>query len=166
MNNYMDRVEYFEKHTDAFWFSVYMPIAIWFLLVLVFFVLLLRKYTFGNWTPEHPNPNEGETLGMPRGVMRGILTLTLVFVTLIIELMNVQIIGLEEEITQLMVAFQMMIAFYFGSKVMHHVTSVEKSKTKFLTEAHTAINAGSNASYDDFDRPQNTIVHGSEEAVG
>ena len=31
----------------------------------------------------------------------------------------------------------MMIAFYFGAKVMHHVTSVDKSKTKALAEAST-----------------------------
>lgn len=143
MNNYMGTVEFFEKNSQAFWFSVYMPIAIWLLLVLTFFIILLRKYTFGTWTPEHPNPFEGETFQMPRGVFRGILTLTLLFVTIIIEMTNVKIIGLEQEIHELMVAFQMMIAFYFGSKVMHHITSVEKSKMKYLTQSNTTIEAGS-----------------------
>ena len=150
MNNYMGTVEYFQQQPMAFWGSVYAPIAVWLLLVLTFFVLLLKKYTFGNWTPEHPNPYAGETFNMPRGVFRGILTLTLLFVTIIIEITNVKIIGLETEISQLMVAFQMMIAFYFGSKVMHHIASVEKSKTQLITQSNTMISAGSNVQYDDF----------------
>lgn len=139
MNNYMDTVKFLAENSNTYWLSVYLPIAVWLLLVLIFFILLLRKYTFGNWTPENPNPYMGETFDMPRGVFRGTLTLTLLFVVIIIELTNVRIIGLEEEVHELMVAFQMMIAFYFGSKVMHHITSVEKSKTKFITESNTQI---------------------------
>ncbi len=140
-NNYMTTVEFLVNHPAVYWWSVYMPIAIWLTLVLGFFVLLLRKYTFGNWTPEHPNPFEGESFGMPRGIFRGILTLTLLFVVIIIELVNVRIIGMEEEMKELMVAFQMMIAFYFGSKVMHHITATERSKTKYITQSQTDIYA-------------------------
>ncbi len=143
MNNYMDTVKFLTDNPETYWLGVYVPIAIWMLLVLTLFVLLLRKYTFGTWTPEHPNPFAGETFNMPRGIFRGILTLTLVFVVTIIELVNVRIIGMEGEVHELMIAFQMMIAFYFGSKVMHHITSVEKSKTKYITESHTAIKGGS-----------------------
>ncbi len=139
MNNYMDTVKFLTENSATYWFSVYLPIALWMALVLVFFILLLRKYTFGNWTVENPNPYMGETFDMPRGVFRGTLTLTLLFVVIIIELANVRIIGMEEEIHELMIAFQMMIAFYFGSKVMHHITSVEKSKTKFIAESNTQI---------------------------
>lgn len=135
----MDTVKFLTENSATYWFSVYLPIAIWMLLVLVFFILLLRKYTFGNWTPENPNPFEGETFMMPRGVFRGTLTLTLLFVVIIIELTNVRVIGMEEEIHELMIAFQMMIAFYFGSKVMHHITSVEKQKTRFIAESNTQI---------------------------
>jgi hypothetical protein len=105
--------------------------------------MLLRRYTFGNWTPEHPNPFAGETFSMPRGIFRGTLTLTLLFVVILIELTNVRIIGLEDEIRELMIAFQMMIAFYFGSKVMHHITATERNKTKYIARSQTEIHAGS-----------------------
>jgi hypothetical protein len=38
-------------------------------------------------------------------------------------------------------AFQVMLAFYFGSKVMHHVTSADRTKTvsKASAEVETAI---------------------------
>ena len=146
----MDTVQFLTENSGTYWWSIYMPIAVWLVLVLGFFVLLLQKYTFGTWTPEHPNPFEGETFSMPRGVFRGILTLTLLFVVIIIELANVRIIGLEEEIHELMIAFQMMIAFYFGSKVMHHITSVEKQKTRYIAESQTEIHAGSNSRRGDF----------------
>ncbi len=139
MNNYMDTVKFLTENSNTYWFSVYLPIALWMVLVLVFFIFLLKKYTFGTWTPENPNPFEGETFMMPRGVFRGILTLTLLFVVVIMELVNIRIIGMEEEFHEFMIAFQMMIAFYFGSKVMHHITSVEKSKTKYITDANTQI---------------------------
>ncbi len=151
MTNYMDTVKFLVENPNVYWWSLYFPIAIWLLLVLTFFVILLKKYTFGYWTPEHPNPFEGETFGMPRGIFRGTLTLTLLFVVILIELVNVRIIGLEEEIRELMIAFQMMIAFYFGSKVMHHITATEKSKTKYIAQSQTEIHAGSNIPQGDFE---------------
>lgn len=128
-DKYMDVVQYFADHHSEFMWQVLFPIFFWLVLVLAFFVVLFIKYTFGNWSSENPNPYQGETWGMPRGTFRGILTLSLVFVTVILELVNVRIVGFEAEMHEFMVAFQMMIAFYFGSKVMHHVTSVDKQKT-------------------------------------
>jgi hypothetical protein len=105
--------------------------------------MLLRKYTFGKWTKETPNPYAGETFDMPRGVFRGTLTLSLLFIVVILELVNVRIIGFEDEIKELMVAFQMMIAFYFGSKVMHHMTSTDRKKTEVIAESnYTQIGMG------------------------
>ncbi|MBN2663845.1 MAG: hypothetical protein JXR68_09370 [Bacteroidales bacterium] len=128
-DKYMDVVQYFADHHSEFMWQVLFPIFFWLVLVLAFFVVLFIKYTFGNWSSENPNPYQDETWGMPRGTFRGILTLTLVFVTVILELVNVRIVGFETEMHEFMVAFQMMIAFYFGSKVMHHVTSADKQKT-------------------------------------
>ena len=85
-NTYMDVVNFFSEHSRMFWFSVYGPIAFWMALVLGFFILLLKKYTFGDWSKDNPNPYDGETFNMPRGVFRGILTLTLLFVTVIFPL--------------------------------------------------------------------------------
>lgn len=136
-NQYMDIVSYYAAHRTEYYLSVYLPIMVWMVLTLIFVIILFKRYTFGDWTKENPNPFEGETFQMPRGTFRGILTLTLTYITVILELANVRLIGFEDEIKEFMSAFQMMIAFYFGAKVMHHVTSVDKSKTKALAEAST-----------------------------
>ncbi len=137
---------------NQFLWQVYIPIFIWLLLVLAFIIILFVKYTFGNWTKENPNPYQDETFGMPRGTFRGILTLTLLFVVVILELVNVRIVGFEQEIHELMVAFQMMIAFYFGSKVMHHITASDKKKTYALAQAYKSNGADETfESYDEFD---------------
>ncbi len=133
MNSHMSTVEFFAENPDLYLWQVYLPISIWLIVVLAFFILLMKKYTFGNWSIENPNPYEGETFDMPRGIFRGTLTLTLLFVVVILELVNVRITGFEEEIHELMVAFQMMLAFYFGSKVMHHMTSTDRKKTEYIT---------------------------------
>ncbi len=129
----MSTVEFFAENPDLYLWQVYLPIGIWLVVVLAFFILLMKKYTFGNWSEENPNPYAGETFDMPRGIFRGTLTLSLLFVVIILELVNVRITGFEEEMHELMVAFQMMLAFYFGSKVMHHMTSTDRKKTEFLT---------------------------------
>jgi hypothetical protein len=46
-----------------------------------------------------------------------------------------KLITLEDKTDQLMVAFQMMLAFYFGSKVLHHITSADARKSKELASA-------------------------------
>jgi amino acid permease len=144
----MDTVKFFTDNSQTYWLSIYAPVMLWLTLIFILFVLLLRKYTFGNWTTDHPNPYDGETFNMPRGSMRGLITLTLLYVTVIIEMANVRIIGFEDEFTEFLIAFQMMIAFYFGSKVMHHITSVERAKSQFYAEsgnsANVNIEAGSN----------------------
>jgi len=138
-NQYMDVVEFFVQNPQQFIWQVFAPIGIWLLIVLTFFVMLLKKYTFGTWSKENPNPYVGETFDMPRGVFRGILTLTLLFMVVIFELVNVRIIGFENEIHELMIAFQMMIAFYFGSKVMHHITSTDRKKAEVFAENSNPI---------------------------
>lgn len=142
----MDVVQYFADHHAEFMWQVLFPIFLWLFLVLAFFIILFIKYTFGNWSAENPNPYQDETFGMPRGTFRGTLTLTLVYVTVVLELVNVRVVGFEAEMHEFMVAFQMMIAFYFGSKVMHHVTSADKSKTYAV--------AGANQTGQGFDQQQ------------
>ncbi len=65
---------------------------------------------------------------MPRGVFRGLITLSLLFIVMLLEVVNLLIEGLEDKIEQLLVLFQMIVAFYFGSKVMHHVTAADRDK--------------------------------------
>ena len=136
-NQYMDLVPYWADHMKEYYFSIYMPVMVWMIISVVFIVIMFKKYTFGDWTVDNPNPCDGETFNMPRGTIRGILTMSLLFITVVIELANVRIIGFEAEFPEFMAAFQMMVAFYFGAKVMHHINSVDKSKTKTLAEAAT-----------------------------
>jgi hypothetical protein len=150
-DQYMGVVEFFSQNPSQYLWQVYFPIMLWLVLVFVFFILLLKKYTFGNWTKDNPNPYAGETFDMPRGVFRGTLTLSLLFIVVILELVNVRIIGFEDEITELMVAFQMMIAFYFGSKVLHHMTATDRKKTEVIAEktVYPHSNYASKGEFDD-----------------
>ncbi|MGH1365412.1 MAG: hypothetical protein ACRBF0_17755 [Calditrichia bacterium] len=114
---------------------VYIPILLWMLGVIILFIKLAKKFTFGNWTKENPNPYALETFAMPRGAMRGILTMSLLFIVMLLETVNlVTKPGFEDAIEQLLTAFQMMLAFYFGSKVMHHVTKADERKTRAIVE--------------------------------
>lgn len=117
--------------TDQLFWTLYVPIAAYMLIIIVLFFYLMKKYTFGNWTPENPNPYEKETLGFPRGFFRGILTISLLFATLLFYITNIRTGSDETNINGFVTAFQMMIAFYFGSKVLHHITSVERSKAEY-----------------------------------
>lgn len=155
-NGHMDVVQYFAEHYSQYIWQVLVPIFFWLALVLAFIIFLFYRYTFGNWSAENPNPYQDETFGMPRGTFRGILTMTLLFVVVILELVNVRIIGFEQEIHEFMVAFQMMIAFYFGSKVMHHVTSADRDKTKQIAKAAVAGNDYSSAP-DGFEEDESAV---------
>ncbi len=122
--------------TDAGLFQwLYIPLAIWLVLVVLLMVLLLRKYTFGQWSPEHPNPYRKETMGLPRGVMRGILTLTLLVVVVLLQVLAIRFEDLQTRMGDFMVAFQMMLSFYFGSKVVHHLGSVDERKNREAAKA-------------------------------
>ncbi|GAB4326924.1 MAG: hypothetical protein Kow0037_00150 [Calditrichia bacterium] len=114
--------------------QVYIPLLVWLGLVVIFLIILARKYTFGKWTPENPNPYKNETLGMPRGTMRGVITLTLLILVALLEVQSLIHPEIEKVIDKLLVAFQMMLAFYFGSKAMHHVTAADERKTRQILE--------------------------------
>jgi len=120
--------------SNEYFYQIYLPVIIWLVLVLILLIILLRKYTLKEWTVENPNPYSSESFGMPRGTFRTILTLTLLFVVVILELVSVHTIGFEENISEFLTAFQMMIAFYFGSKVMHHIASTDQKKAKLVSE--------------------------------
>lgn len=118
---------------------IYIPIGIWLIFIILLLTALIIRFTFGKWTKERPNPHRGETLDIPRGVFRGILTLTLLFCAVLFEVYNLKTGHPEENIIEFLTAFKMMIAFYFGAKVAHHVTSAEKSKSIAKAEALTVL---------------------------
>ena len=75
--------------------AVFAGVAAWLLLMAVTFLRLLKKYPLGNWTAENPNPHAKETFAMPRGVFRGMLTLSLLYAVVLFEVANIQAGGLE-----------------------------------------------------------------------
>jgi hypothetical protein len=122
----------FDPLVDAQWLVVIAVVAllVWLVALLVFFVVMVRHYTLrdpASW-PGGQSPFVGETLAMPRGVFRAVLTVSLLVVVLFMEIVSLTQGGLERHLEQLLVAFQMMLAFYFGGKVMHHIAAVEKTK--------------------------------------
>lgn len=110
----------------------YTVICIWSALMFIFLYFLSRRYTFGNWTPENPNPYKDETLGMPKGTMRGVITLTLLFFTIILELHIIKNPLMEYWTEKYITSFQMVLAFYFGSQIMSNVSSKEVDKAKIM----------------------------------
>ncbi len=113
----------------------------WIVIIIILFIFMLIKYTFKEWPEDKPNPYAKETLGMPRGAFRGILTLSILFIVMVLEINSLKfspeeldvagkIFIPEDRFREMMVAFQMVVAFYFGSKVMHHVTSAQRDTAK------------------------------------
>jgi hypothetical protein len=133
-----------EQIKTAIWL-VYVPILIWSVLLICYIIWLSNKYTFGKWDQDkNKNPYCDETLGMPRGTMRGLLTLTVLFVAIVLEVFTLQYDKHEQNTHEFIVAFQMVLAFYFGSQIMGQVTSAEKARTesmgKSMVEAEKAKN--------------------------
>ena len=118
---------------------VFIPILVWFILLAVVFVLLLAKFTFNH---KRPNPYEQETFAMPRGVFRGFLTLSVLFVVLVLEAANVGLLRgdairwsrFQEALQPLLTAFQMILSFYFGGKILGHLAEVDKDRSKMRLE--------------------------------
>lgn len=126
-------------HVDLF-YPLYVPIFVWLLGLIILLIILLRKYTFGDWTSEKPNPYVAETLGMPTGIFRGLITLTLLYCVVVFEVNNFVTKQPSEQIfREFMVSFQMMIAFYFGSKVVSQLSSSEEKKTEVKANAAATI---------------------------
>lgn len=160
----MGVVQYFLEHKEEFYWQVLFPVGLWMALMLAMFVYLFFKFTIANWTTENPNPYQTETMGLPRGTFRGALTLTLLYITVIFELVNVRVIGFEQEFREFLIAFQMMIGFYFGAKVMHHITSSDKKKAIAFSETSSGTEDQEFAQTQSYEQPTTNNDQGN--AVG
>ncbi len=120
--------------SDLEFWLLYIPVFIWLMLIIFLFWHLLRRFTFGKWE-KRENPHKDETFGMPRGVFRGTLTLSLLVFVLLYETLSLISPDLETRSEHLFTAFELMIAFYFGSKVMHHLSSTDKKKNRDVANA-------------------------------
>lgn len=114
-------------------------ILTWLVVMTWYITLLLKRFTFADWSKKE-NPYKDETLGLPCGTLRGVLTLTLLIVVVILVITSLIVTPLRGEFDSLMDAFQVMLAFYFGSKIMEHMTNSDKKKTqeKYKTEMYVA----------------------------
>ncbi|NOQ27656.1 MAG: hypothetical protein GQ564_20015 [Bacteroidales bacterium] len=121
-----------EKFTilDIVFTTIGIALIIAWMVGLVFWLQkLIKNYTLKDWGNK-TNPYEKETLGLPRGTLRGVLTLTLLIVVVILVCTSMVVKPLRGGFESLVDAFQVMLAFYFGSKVMHHVTRSDKKKSE------------------------------------
>jgi hypothetical protein len=104
--------------------------------MLVIVLILIFRYPLGKYylSGQAENPYKAETMGIPRGVIRGVLTLTILFGAVILQVFIVNSESPVERIAPFMTAFEIMLGFYFGSKVVHHLTSADKNKVKAVAK--------------------------------
>jgi|GEM_PF-2250093 len=115
--------------------GVALPLAVWMLFLMIVFWKIIKGYTLNNWSQEEPNPFQKETLALPRGTIRGVLTLTILATVILLQIYAVNNMESMDKISAIINAFELMLAFYFGSKVMHHLTAADKNKTKAVAGA-------------------------------
>ncbi len=133
--------------TDYVVFTIGVIVLLTWMCICIFFVKrLLKKFTYqGQGKDEEnaklKNPYLWETLGLPRGTFRGILTLTLLVVVIVLISMSLLVAQFRGQFETLVEAFEIMLAFYFGSKVMHHVTNSDKKKAQKKAEMSTRQNS-------------------------
>jgi H+/gluconate symporter-like permease len=116
-------------------YGVYIPLMIWFIVMLIFLAILIKKFPLRKWEKGEDNPYKTETMGIPRGTIRGIISITLLIGAVLLQIYALMYLENDEKISGFMNAFEIMLAFYFGSKVLHHVASVDKNKTKAIADA-------------------------------
>ncbi len=142
---------------------VLVPILVWMGLVVILFVLLLRRFTFAKGGE---NPYKNETFAMPRGVLRGVLTVSVMFVVLLLQVLVFYLAHndvstwehLQHVFDPIMTAFQMIIAFYFGGKVVDHLADVDRETAQHRVDAVLSQNAPHSG--------EPTATGGEPEAVG
>lgn len=126
--------------------AVGIPTFVWLIVVVLYLWVLTKKFLLGDSGSN--NPYKTETMGLPRGTIRGVLTLTLLFVVIVLQLYLIKH-GTIEKVNTLMSAFELMLAFYFGSKVMHHLAATDKYKTEAVATANKVSNKVVDADFDD-----------------
>jgi len=111
-------------------------VGIWLAVVILFLAVMITKFTCRNWPADCPNPYQEETLGMPPGVLRSLLTLSLVVFIFLIELYRFQYPFALEEFSKLLIqGFEIMLGFYFGTKALQTLSNNETKSKKSAVEA-------------------------------
>lgn len=131
---------------NEYFFWIFYPVLIWLIGLIILFFFLLRHYTFGD--SKTKNLFKNETFAMPPGIFRGILTLSLLFLVMLLEVVSLVDTQIETYIDNLLIAFQMMLAFYFGGKVMNQVAKSDEQKTKDRAETLIGVLSPKNVAGD------------------
>ncbi|MCI0495263.1 hypothetical protein L0Z72_09680 [candidate division KSB1 bacterium] len=103
--------------------------VIWFLGIIFYMIYMVLKYDpFKN--PDSPYIKE--TMGLPPGVFRAIITLTLLFAIVLLEGYALTNMDQHEQIQKVLdplnTGFQLMIAFYFGTKMVDMISGKDKDE--------------------------------------
>lgn len=109
-----------------FYISALSVLFFWLLAVGFFLVVLAKKYPLNSWSRDEPNPFQDETLSMPRGTIRAIIAISVLVISVSLEILGVIFEKIPKERIYLVETLQIIVAFYFGSKVLNHVTASEE----------------------------------------
>lgn len=122
---------------SAFYFWV---VGVWLAVVVLFLTVMIFRFTCHNWSPDCPNPYQEETLGMPPGVLRSLLTLSLVVFIFLIELYRFQYPFALERFSELLIqGFEIMLGFYFGTKALQTLSNNETKSKKEAVKAAAGL---------------------------
>ena len=119
------------EFSNAYLTFVLALLIVWFLGVIIFLIYMVFKY---DPLKNMDSPYVEQTLSLPPGVFRAILTITLLLAVVLLEGYALTNIDKYQEIQKvldpLLTAFQLMIAFYFGTKMVGMVSGKSKIKTQ------------------------------------
>jgi len=127
---------YFYGSTDQGLSNMYLTfvlalLIVWFIGVILFLIYLVLKY---DPLTNPDNPYINQTMSLPPGVFRVILTLSLLFAVVLLEGYALTNMADYEKIQKildpLLTAFQLMIAFYFGTKMLGMVSGKDEEEMK------------------------------------
>lgn len=109
-------------------------ILTWLVLCVVQMRKFIQKFTYMG----DQNPYKNDTLGLPTGTFRGMLTITLMIVVVVLVCMSMAVERFRGNFESLVGAFEVMLAFYFGSKVMSNITESDRDKAQKKADAEKA----------------------------
>lgn len=97
--------------------------GVWMIFILIYFWVMLAKYPLRNWGHDH-NPYEDETLGIPKGTIRTILALSMLFMFI---LGHGYALAFESiDTTSIDQATFMVLAFYFSDRTVRAIIDGKK----------------------------------------
>jgi len=120
-----------DAFSNAYLTFVLALFIVWFLGIILFLIYMVFKH---DPVKNPDSPYIEQTLSLPPGVFRGILTITLLLAVVLLEGYALTNIDNYQEIQKvldpLLTAFQLMIAFYFGTKMVGIVSGKGKGETR------------------------------------